>query len=78
MTIVDETDFINDTQDYVCSISSEEFELFCMDILKSYAEEQNLKDFSIDHNVKIESYDGVYQIDIYASCSVLNTTIKFI
>lgn len=55
------------TQDYVCSISPTEFEEFCMELLKSYAIEEGLKEFSIDHNVKMEAADGTYQIDIYSS-----------
>lgn len=36
----------------VCSISSEEFEIYCKDILAGYAESQNLKEFQILHNFK--------------------------
>ena len=68
----------NDTQDYVCSISPEEFEKFCMKILIEYAKQANLPDFVIEHDVKMDSPDGIYQIDIYASCSVLGTTIKIL
>lgn len=32
------TDFFEDTQDYVCSISSTEFEVFCLERLKEYTE----------------------------------------
>lgn len=31
-----------DTQDYVCSICPTEFEVFCMELLKNYANEEHL------------------------------------
>lgn len=67
---------LEDTSDYVCSMSSEEFEVYCMDILKAYAKENNLEDFLIEHNVKKKSHDGTYQIDVYALFTALNVSIK--
>lgn len=67
--------FQEDTQDYVCSISPEEFERFCMEVIKSYAEEKGLKEFQIVNNIKKKSYDGIYQLDIYSSCTELG--VKF-
>ncbi len=66
----------DDTQDYVCSITPQEFELFCVELLKDYAEEEQLKEFTIEHNRIIEAYDGVYQIDIYATYRALGTKMR--
>ena len=33
-------------------------------------------DFTITHNKKIETYDGKYQIDVYAEFTALNSKIK--
>lgn len=62
--------------DYVLSITPTEFEHFCYDILKGYAEEENLKNFVITHDEKITADDGTYQIDIYAEFTALSSTIK--
>ena len=51
-------------QEYVCSITPTEFEKYCLEILAGFAEEEQLTDFSITHNVKIPVEDGTYQIDI--------------
>ena len=67
---------LQDTQDYVCSITPEEFEIFCVELLKSYAKEENLADFTIEHNVKIASSDGTYQIDAHASFTAMGVTVK--
>lgn len=47
-------------------ITPTEFEIFCMDTLKAYAEKEELKEFKIEHNKKIETYDSTYQIDVFA------------
>lgn len=65
-----------DTQDYVCSISPREFELFCLEILEAYAKEEGLKEFHISHDKKLEAHDGEYQIDVYATFKALGTEIK--
>ena len=67
-----------DEQDYVCSITPTEFEQYCLEILEGYAETENLKDFKIDHNVKIITDDGEYQIDVYASFVAMDVEIKVI
>lgn len=69
---------MNDTQDYVCSISPTEFEEFCVEVLKSYAAEDQLKNFIIKHNVKHEAPDGTYQLDIYASFTALSGELKIL
>lgn len=61
---------------YVLGLTPTEFELHCYEILKGYAEEEKLKDFSITHNEKIETYDGTYQIDVFAEFTALNSKIK--
>ena len=48
-----------------------EFEVFCMETLKAYAERENLQNFSIKHDQKIESDDGTYQIDVIAEYTAL-------
>lgn len=63
-------------QEYVCSITPTEYEKYCLEILKGYAEKENLKDFSIKHNVKIPATDGTYQIDVYATFTAMNTEIQ--
>lgn len=72
------TDFINPYREYVADISPTEFEKYCFNILKCYAEKENLKEFSIIHNKKIESRDGIYQIDIYAEFTALNVKFRVI
>ena len=54
----------------VKELSSKEFEVCCMKILRGYAEEESLKDFCIKHNVIVKTHDGKYQIDVYAEYSV--------
>ena len=65
-------------QDYVCSITPTEFELFCKEILEGYAETENLNSFTIDHNVKLKGYDGIYQIDVYATFVAVGVQFKII
>ena len=65
-------------QDYVCSITPTEFEIFCKEILEGYAETENLNSFTIDHNVKLEGYDGIYQIDVYATFIAMGVQFKII
>lgn len=59
-------------------LSPTEFEKYCYNILKGYAEEEHLNDFSIEHNKKIKSHDGKYQIDIYASFIALGCKYKIL
>ena len=71
-------EYLEDTQDYVCSISPTGFEEFCLELLKIYATEENLKDFTIEHNVKQEAPDGTYQLDIIASFTALDVQLKIL
>lgn len=69
---------MEDTQDYVCSISPTEFEEFCVELCKNYAYEEHLQDFIIKHNVKQKTPDGFYQLDIFASFTALNVEFKIL
>lgn len=72
------SDEIDATQNYVCSITPIEFELFCMEILKNYAAEEGLNDFKIEHDAKIKADDGIFQIDIFASFTALRVEFKIL
>ena len=63
---------INPFKEFVAELTSTEFEKYCLEIIQEYAEEEKLKNFHIEHNKKIQTYDGIYQIDIYAEFIVLN------
>ena len=65
------TTTINPYRELDANISPTDFEIFCMDTLKAYAEKERLKDFSITHNKKIQADDGTYQIDVYAEYTAL-------
>ena len=60
----------------VTGLTATEFELLCKDILTAYAEEENLKNFQIKHNVRIPEVDGTFQIDIFAEFYALKTQFK--
>lgn len=60
------------------NITPTEFELFCLKTLEAYAEKEGLKDFSICHNQKVETYDSTYQIDVFAEYSALGCRHKVI
>ena len=64
------------SNDYVLSLTPTEFEKYCCEILKGYAEKEQLKDFSITHNEKVKTHDGIYQIDVYAEFTALNSKFK--
>lgn len=68
----------NPYREFVASISPTEFEKLCLEILKGYAEAENLSDFSIQHNVFIPADDGTYQIDIYARFIAMGVEFKVI
>ncbi len=53
------------------NISATEFELFCLETLKAYAEKEKLNNFTIKHNQKIQAEDGTYQIDVIAEYTAL-------
>ncbi|OCZ49920.1 restriction endonuclease [Dehalobacter sp. TeCB1] len=69
---------LNPYREFVASISSIEFEQYCLEIIKAYAEEESLVDFSIIHNHKVQTDDGDYQIDIYAEFVALSVHFKVI
>lgn len=68
-------DVLNPYKNLVADLSPVEFEKYCMNILKSYADKENLKEFSIVHDKKISTSDGDYQIDIY--CEFVAIGVKF-
>lgn len=69
---------INPYRELVANISPTEFEKLCLEILNSYAETENLSEFSIQHNVHIPTHDGTYQIDVYASFVAMGVEFKVI
>lgn len=69
---------INPYSEFVANISPVEFEKYCYEILKAYAENENLNDFNISYNKKIGSHDGIYQIDIYAEFTAMSVKFKVI
>lgn len=68
-------DVLNPYKNLVADLSPIEFEKYCMNILKSYADKEDLKEFSIVHDKKISTSDGDYQIDIY--CEFVAIGVKF-
>lgn len=69
---------INPYKEFVTELTPTEFEKYCLEIIQEYAEEEKLKNFHIEHNKKIQTYDGVYQIDIYAEFVVLNVQMRML
>ena len=64
--------------DLVCSMTPTEFEKYCGEILRGYAEAEQLKDFTITHNTDLTSHDGTYQIDLYATFTAMGSKFKVI
>ncbi len=62
--------------DSITKLSPTDFEKYCLEILKAYAENENLTDFSIEHNYIAKGYDGDYQIDVYAEFTALECRFK--
>ena len=62
---------VNPYRELDARINPTEFEIFCMETLKAYAEREKLQNFSIKHDQKIESDDGTYQIDVIAEYTAL-------
>ena len=62
--------------DYILGLKPTEFEKYCLEILKAYAQEEKLKDFNIEHNVKEQAYDSEYQIDVLATFTAFDK-VKF-
>lgn len=69
---------MNPYKEFVAELTATEFEKYCLEIIQAYAEEEKLKDFHIEHNKKLQTYDGIYQIDIYAEFTVLNVQIRML
>lgn len=59
-------------------MTSKEFELHCMCVLRGYAEEEKLRDFTIEHDVKLTADDGTYQIDVYVKYKALGAEMKIL
>lgn len=68
----------NPYRELVSSITPTEFEEYCLEILKGYAETEGLKEFEIEHDVKIPAADGTYQIDVCAKFVALGVEFKVI
>jgi len=60
------------------SITSAEFEEYCLTVLQEWANLDNLKDFTITNNIKLKKNDEEYQIDVYAECTIINVKIKIL
>lgn len=69
---------INPYRSLSADISPTEFEIFCMNTLQAYAIQENLKNFSVSHNQKVESNDGTYQIDVLGEFTIMGTKVKMI
>lgn len=69
-------EIINPYKEFVAKLTPSEFEKYCTEILKAYAEKESLKNFTINHNKKIKTNDGDYQIDIYAEFTALGVKFK--
>lgn len=68
-----------DTNPYrslVADITPTEFEVYCAETLKAYANIEGLNEFSILHNQKITTHDGTYQIDCLAEFTALGVHFK--
>ena len=59
-------------------ITPTQFEIICLETVKAYAEREGLKDFKINHDKKIETYDSTYQIDVFAEYTALGCNHKVI
>lgn len=69
-------DINNPYMEFVSTIKPVEFEEYCLKILKEYAKKENLNHFTIEHDTKIQTDDGNYQIDIYAKFIALGVEFK--
>lgn len=69
---------MGELSEYVLNMTPTEFEKYSLEILKGFAEEENLSNFSIDHNVMMQADDGTYQIDIAAHFTALGTKFDVI
>ena len=62
---------INPYRELPANITPQDFELFCMETIKAYAEKQGLNDYIVKHNEKIETHDSTYQIDVLVEYMLL-------
>lgn len=62
----------------ISELAPTEFEKYCYDFLRGYAEKEEMKDFKITHNTKIKASDGKYQIDVYAEFTVMGVQLKIL
>lgn len=69
---------VNPYRNLSAEISPIDFEKFCMETLKAYAQRENLTGFSIEHNQIVNAHDGAYQIDAIGGFFALGTKIKLI
>lgn len=69
---------INPYRSLEANIKPIDFEVFCMETLKAYAEKEHLCDFKISHNQKMAVDDGTYQIDVLAEYTALGAKNKVI
>lgn len=60
----------------IYELTPTEFEKYCCDFLKGFAEKEKLQDFKIIHNTKIKASDGKYQIDVYAEFTAMGSRFK--
>ena len=63
-------------QSSILQLSPTEFEKWCFEILKGYAEENGLADFRIYHDKRIKASDGRYQVDIYLEFKIAGLQFK--
>lgn len=62
---------VNPYRELYANISAQDFELFCMETIKAYAEKEGLSDYSVKNNQKIETHDSTYQIDVLVEYMLL-------
>lgn len=62
---------MNPYRELPANITPIDFELFCMETIKAYAEKENLSNYTIKHNQKVETHDSTYQIDVLVEYMLL-------
>lgn len=60
----------------IYELTPTEFEKYCCEFLKGYAEKEKLQNFKITHDTKIKAPDGKYQIDVYVEYTALGVHHK--
>lgn len=71
-------EMINPYKEFVAEITPSDFEKYCLEILNAYAKKENLQQFTIIHDTRIETNDGIYQLDGYAEFIALGVKFKII